>query len=330
MIIARTPVRVSLLGGGTDYPDFFRKYGGQTLGLTINKYSYVTVSRLERFFDYNIRVSYSITELVKTVDEIKHPSVRECLKFLNIEDGIEINYVGDLPSRTGLGSSSSFTVTLLHALHAFKGEFVTREQLAEEAVYVEQELIRERVGVQDQYTCAIGGLLHLLIERSGRVTPEPVPLRKERLREFRNHLMLFYTGLQRYANKVLEEQISNIRENKINDKLQILYDLVDQGVSVLTGSGSLLEFGDLLNTAWEIKRTLSSKVTNPRIDEWYEKARRAGAIGGKLLGAGGGGFLLFFVPPNKKARVRSVLSSLKEVEFDLERDGSRLIFYNPN
>jgi len=330
MIIARTPVRVSLLGGGTDYPDFFRKYGGQTLGLTINKYSYVTVSRLERFFDYNIRVSYSITELVKTVDEIKHPSVRECLKFLNIEDGIEINYVGDLPSRTGLGSSSSFTVTLLHALHAFKGEFVTREQLAEEAVYVEQELIRERVGVQDQYTCAIGGLLHLLIEKSGKVVPGPIPLGRERMREFRNHLMLFYTGLQRYANEVLEEQIENIKRERINDKLKILYELVSQGIEVLTNGNGILDFGDLLNTAWEIKRTLSSKITNPRIDEWYERAKRAGAIGGKLLGAGGGGFLLLFVPPEKRTFVRNALSDLREVNFDFEYDGSRIIFYNPS
>jgi len=330
MIITRTPLRVSFLGGGTDYPDYFRYHGGQTLGAAIDKYSYITVNRLADLFDYSIRVSYSRTELVKSVDEIEHPSVRECLRFINLDGGIEINYVGDLPARTGLGSSSSFTVGLLHALHAFKGELVSNGQLAAEAVYVEQEMIKERVGVQDQYTCAHGGLLHLQFAADGGIKVSPIPLRAERRAELQAHLMLFYTGIRRHAHEVLEEQLERTRQGTVSEDLNHLSDLVDQGLEVLTSEQPIACFGELLHTAWMTKRRLSNKISNPKIDEWYDRARQAGAIGGKLLGAGGGGFLLLFVKPKDQPNVQKVLGELALVRFSFDHNGSTILFYHPD
>lgn len=329
MIITRTPVRVSFLGGGTDYPDYFRQHGGQTLGVAIKKYSYVTVNRLSDLFDYSIRVSYSKTELLKDVGEIMHPSVRECLQFLNLNGGVEINYVGDLPARTGLGSSSSFTVGLLHALHAFKGELVSHRQLASEAVYVEQEMIKERVGVQDQYTCAHGGLVHLQFNRDGEIKVSPVPIRSERLAKLESHLMLFYTGIRRYAHDILNEQIKNTKQGTISNDLSYLSNLVEQGLDVLTNEHPITCFGELLHMAWVTKQRFSSKITNPKIDQWYNQAREAGAIGGKLLGAGGGGFLLLFVEPKDHTTVRKILAELAFVDFCSDHSGSTIIFYQP-
>ena len=329
MVITKTPIRVTFFGGGTDYPDYFRLHGGQTLGAAIDKYSYVTVNRLADLFDYSIRVSYSHTELAHGVDEIEHPAVRECLRFTNLTGGVEIHYMGDLPARTGLGTSSSFTVGLLHALYAFKGKLATPAQLAAEAVYVEQEMIRERVGVQDQYTCAHGGLVHLRCNRDGSVHVSPVPLAAGRLAELESHLMLFYTGLRRHAHQVLDEQIERTRQGAITGDLGYLSDLVDQGLGVLTGSGPLTGFGELLHEAWMTKRRLSSKISNPQIDEWYERARKAGAVGGKLLGAGGGGFLLLFARPERRADVAKALPEMREVPFSFDQTGSTLLFYRP-
>lgn len=329
MIITRTPVRVSFLGGGTDYPDYFRQHGGQTLGAAIDKYTYITVNRLPDLFDYSIRVSYSRTELVKSLDQIEHPAVRECLRFLNLDGHIEINVVADLPARTGVGSSSSFTVGLLHALHAFKGEFVSNGQLAAEAVYVEQEMIKERVGVQDQYTCAHGGLVHLQFSRDGKIKVSPIPLRTERLAELQSHLMLFYTGIRRHAHEVLDEQLERTRQGTISEDLSCLSDLVDQGLEVLTTEQPITCFGELLHTAWMIKRRLSSKISNPVIDKYYDRAREAGAVGGKLLGAGGGGFLLLLVEPDKQPRVKRALADLRHVLFTFDYSGSILVFYKP-
>lgn len=330
MIITRTPVRVSFLGGGTDYPDYFRQYGGQTLGVAINKYSYITVSRLADLFDYSIRVSYSRLERVRSVEEIEHPAVRACLQFLNLDGGIEIHYMGDLPARTGLGSSSSFTVALLHALHALKGELVSQEELAAEAVYVEQELLHERVGVQDQYICAHGGLVHVRCQRDGKISVSPVPLSRERLAELEAHLMLFFTGISRWAHEILDEQLERTRQGVLHSDLSHLSDLVDAGVQVLTGKEPLRRFGELLHTAWMIKRRLSNKITTADIDRWYETARRAGAVGGKLLGAGGGGFLLLFAEPSCQPEVERALSPLKRVRFGFDETGSTLLFFQPS
>lgn len=327
MIITRTPVRLSFLGGGSDYPDHFRCHGGQTLSVTIDKYSYVTVNRMADIFDYNFRVAYSRLELVQSVDEIVHPAVRECLRFLALDRGVEINYIGDLPARSGLGSSSSFTVGLLHALHALKGEMVSRTQLAEEAVHVEQNMIGERVGCQDQYACAHGGLLHLQFSGDGvRVTPVPVSM--ERMNLLRDHLMLMYTGIQRNAHDVLEEQLAKTKQGALKADLVNLSSLVDQGLSVLTGNGPITAFGELLHSAWLTKRQLSSRTSNAAIDQHYENARRAGAIGGKLLGAGGGGFLLLLAEPRVQDEIERALPGLRRVPFRFERTGSTILFYN--
>jgi D-glycero-alpha-D-manno-heptose-7-phosphate kinase len=266
---------------------------------------------------------------VQHIDEIQHPSARECLRFLGIDGGVEIHYVSDLPARTGLGSSSSATVGLLVALHAFKGEMVSREQVAEEAVYVEQKLIKERVGYQDQYACALGGLLHLEFQQDGKVRANPVVLSQERLLALKERLMLLYTRIQRHAHEVLDEQIERTQSGENSKELESLKGLVSQGIEVLTNSDDVSEFGALLHEGWMLKRGLSSKITTSWIDEVYEQARRAGAVGGKLLGAGGGGFLLLYVEPDNRKRVLNALPELRETEFSFENSGSQIIFYRP-
>ena len=329
MIITRTPLRLSLLGGGTDYPDHFRRHGGQTLGLAIDRYSYVTVNRLASLFDYSIRVSYSRTELVASPESIEHPAVRECLRYMGVDAGVEIHYMGDLPARTGLGSSSSFTVALLHALHAMKGEIVTPGQLASEACHVEQERIGERVGVQDQYTCAHGGIVHLRMSQDGGVAVQQVPLSAARTSELLSQLVLVYTGVRRLAHEVLAEQLENTRRGAITAPLQEMSGLVDQALEVLTDGGPLVRLGEILHAAWLLKRELSSRVSTPGADAIYDRARRAGAIGGKLVGAGGGGFVLLFVPGQARAAVEGALAGLPLLRVGVDYDGSRLLFFQP-
>ena len=329
MIISRAPLRLSLLGGGSDYPEHFRVHGGQTLGMAIDKYSYVTVGALADLFEYSIRVSYSRTELATRVDEIEHPSVRECLRFMEIAGGIELHYMGDLPARTGLGSSSSFTVALLHALHALKGELVAPDRLAREACHVEQELIRERVGVQDQYTSAYGGVLHLQMHTTGTVAVSRVPLSGSRMAELQSHLLLAYTGIRRLAHEVLDEQVEKTKSGTIAAELVAMSSLAAQGLEVLTDGGPLDRLGELLHTAWETKRKLSTKVSTPKVDSRYARARCAGAIGGKLVGAGAGGFVLLLVPPSRQEAVRAALPDCPIVRFGFDHEGSRLLFYHP-
>lgn len=327
MIITSTPLRVSFLGGGTDYPEHFSKHGGATLGTSIDRSTFITVTPLTRFFDHRIRVSYSKTELCKSLDEIQHPSVRECLRFLDIHEGIEISVVADLPARTGLGSSSSFTAGLLLALHAFKGELVSKEQIAAEAVHVEREMIQERVGLQDQYTCAIGGFLHLQFCGQNQVNVNPVPLRQARKGDLESRLMLFYTGLQRTAHEVLATQIQRTKNGELSAYLMRMESLVREGLHVLCSDEDLRQFGDLLHQGWMLKRKLSDTITNPTVDGAYEQARAAGAIGGKLLGAGGGGFLLIYAEPEHQEAVRAALHELPEVPFLFEDLGTRLVFF---
>ena len=331
MFITRTPLRISFFGGGTDYPDHYRKAGGQTLGVAINQYSFIVVKRLADLFDHRIRVGYSRTELVRDRDEIQHPAVRECLRYLGLDGGLEVDYIGDLPARSGLGSSSSFTVGLLHALYAFKGEMVSKARLAAEAVHVEQELLRERVGVQDQFICACGGLVRVCCPSEGPVRAEPVPVSPERWTALQSHLMLLYTGIQRHAHEVLGEQLARTRNGELSHELGRLQTLVDDGIRVLTDHREPLScFGELLNAAWSTKRGLSPRISSEQIDRWYERARREGAVGGKLLGAGGGGFLLLLAPPDKQDAVALALPELRRVPFEFDRTGSTLIFYNPS
>jgi D-glycero-alpha-D-manno-heptose-7-phosphate kinase len=322
-------LRVSFLGGGTDYPEHFLRHGGATLSTSIDKYTYITVSPLTPFFDHRIRVSYSKTELCRHCDEIEHPSVRECLKYMKIDGGIEINVVSDLPARTGLGSSSSFTVGLLHALHAFKGNLVTREQLAQEAVHVERELIQERVGLQDQYAAACGGLQHIEYLADGRVVLRPITVSPVRIHQLEQRLMMFYTGLQRSAHEVLEQQMARTNSGAITDRLVELQALVGRAMNILASEEDLGAFGELLHRAWTLKRQFSDAVSNVTVDEAYERARQAGALGGKLLGAGGGGFLLLYAEPPEQPAVRAALAHMREVIFRFENHGSRLIFYRP-
>jgi len=329
MIISQTPVRISFLGGGTDYPEHFTQYGGETLGASIDKYTTISVTSLTKFFNHRIRISYSKTELCSNIDDIQHPSVRECMRFLKIDGGVEISIVNDLPARTGLGSSSSFTVGLLHALHSYKGEMVSAEQLAQESVYVERELIQERVGLQDQYTCALGSFLDLEFRERNKVTVKPVIIAQARLQALEERLMLFYTGLQRTAHDILKSQIDRMKNGELVSHLKQMQGLVKQGVQIVSNGRDLREFGELLQESWKHKRELSESVSNALIDEAYECACQSGAIGGKLLGAGGGGFLLMYVEPYNHSAVRQALTEMPEVPFHFESQGTRLIFYRP-
>ena len=328
MIITRTPVRVSFFGGGTDYPAYYRRYGGATLATTIDKYIYVTVQHLTEYFEHNIQVHYSKVESVENIDELVIPNVREALRFLNIHHGVEVHLVSDLPARTGLGTSSSTTVGLLKALHGHQGAIFSNQQLAEQAIHIEQKMIGERVGSQDQYSCAIGGLLHLQFQKDGAIHYEPITIGSERLRELESHLILMYTGVRRSAHEVLDEQLKRTNEGILDDSLAAMRNQVGQAIDILAGSDSILQFGELLHEAWQLKHGLSEKISNPLIDEAYRQARQAGAIGGKLLGAGGGGFLLLFVEPERQADVKKAVSNLSEVQFGLEAQGARVIYYD--
>ena len=329
MIISKTPVRLSFLGGGTDYPEYFRDHTGMTLSTTIDKYSYITVSPLTEFFKYSIRLSYSETELVNTLDEIQHPAIRECMKFMDIDRGLEVHYVGDLPARTGLGSSSSFTVGFLHALYAYGGRMVDKRKLAEDAVYVEREMIGERVGLQDQYAASFGGLLQLSFYDQMSVDVRHVIVPGEHLEALQERLLLFYTGLQRKAHDILEEQIERTESGDIEPQLKELAALVPRGIEILSEGDDLAAFGELLHENWVLKKKLSESISNRDIDRHYEAARKAGAIGGKLCGAGGGGFILLYVETYNREKVRRALSDLREVRFSFENEGSSIIFYRP-
>lgn len=329
MIITQTPLRVSFLGGGTDYPEYFQKFGGSTLATSIDKYTFVTVHRITKFTNYRFRVHYSKLEAVNTPEHIQHPSARECLRFLKIEDGVEIHYVNDLPARTGLGSSSAATVGLLHALHAFKGELVSQDQLAQEAVHIEQEMIKERVGSQDQYACALGGLRRFNFGIDNSISCQPLAISQDKILALQERLLLFYTGLQRSAHDVLDEQIAKTQSGANDKSLHELRNLVSQAIDQLSFGSNLSEFGEILHLGWLLKQKLSSKVSNNLISDSYKAAREAGAVGGKLLGAGGGGFLLLYIEPYNQDRVRSSLRHLQETRFRFESTGSRVIFYQP-
>jgi len=327
MIISRTPYRVSFFGGGTDYPAWYELHGGAVLAATIDKYCYLTCRFLPPFFEHRTRIVYSKIESCHSNAEIAHPSVREVLRFLGIARGVEIHHDGDLPARSGMGSSSAFTVGLLHACHALLGQMPARRQLAQEAIQIEQKILQETVGSQDQVMAAYGGLRHVLFLTNGEFSVRPLTISAQRLSDLNNHLMLFYTGILRTASDVAKSYVDDIQSKR--RQLRIMKDLVDEAISILNDSGSLLPFGQLLHEAWLAKRSLSAQVSNPSVDELYGKAQEAGAIGGKLTGAGGGGFMLLFVPPERQAAVREQLGQLIHVPFRFEPAGSQIIFYEP-
>lgn len=328
MIITRTPFRISFFGGGTDYPVWYREHGGAVLATTINKYCYLSCRWLPPFFEHHSRILYTRVENVRSNDEIQHPSVRACLAHLGIQEGVEIHHDADLPARTGLGSSSAFTVGLLQALYALRQQMRGKQQLAEEAIHVEQQLLQENVGSQDQTMAAWGGLRKVTFHRDGQITPEPVIVSGDRLDWLQRHLLLYFTGFSRTASEIARQQIENTPNRTA--ELTAIRQMVDEGLDILTNSRRPLEeFGNLLHEGWQMKRRISDRISNSHLDEIYNAGQDAGALGGKLLGAGGGGFMLFFVPVDRQPEFRRKMSRLLHVPFRFESNGAHIITYEP-
>lgn len=326
MIISKTPFRISFFGGGTDYPVWYRENSGAVLVTAIDKYCYITCRYLPPFFEHKHRIVYSKIENVKYLNEIQHPAVKSILEFCKIDKGVEIHHDGDLPARAGLGSSSSFTVGLLHSLYALKGYIISEGQLAKEAIYIEREILKENVGSQDQVAVAYGGFNKIIFNKDDEFIVEPITVKKERIQQLQEHLMLIFTGFSRYASDIAKEQIKNTPNKK--KELSIMQQMVDEAIDILNDDRDILEFGKLLYEAWRIKKSLSDKISNSVVDEIYDMALRAGALGGKLLGAGGGGFMLLFVPPERQQKIRETLKDLLEVGFSFDNEGSRIIYYS--
>jgi len=329
MIITRTPFRVSFFGGGTDYPAWFERHGGVVLATSIDKYCYITCRYLPPFFEHKYRIVYSRIENVQNISEIQHPAVKAVLETYNCTNGLEIHHDGDLPARSGLGSSSSFTVGLINAVMALRGQYISKEELARQAIHVEQTVIRENVGSQDQVSAAFGGLNRIEFRRDGSFDVAPIVLPIERLAVLQSHLMLCFTGLSRIASEVAQSTIDNMDQREA--ELRHMGALVDQAIAVLQSKTTPIEeFGKLLHESWVQKRKLSDRVSTGQIDALYDTARSVGAIGGKLLGAGGGGFFLLFVKPEHQQKVREKLSRLVHAPFRFETAGSRVVLYQPS
>jgi len=329
MIITRTPFRISFFGGGTDYPAWYREHGGVVLATTIDKYCYISCRYLPPFFEHKYRIVYSRIENVHSPEEIEHPAVREILGWADCKEGLEIHHDGDLPARSGLGSSSSFSVGLIHALTAMKGEYASKEELAKNTIHVEQKIINENVGSQDQISASYGGFNHIEFRKNDTFQVSPVILKKERLHELESHLMLFFTGFSRIASVIAKSQIENMKSREV--ELHLIGEQVEEAMQILHSTNtSIDEFGKMLHQGWVHKRSLSDKISTPEIDLIYDEALHAGAIGGKILGAGGGGFLLLFVKPEMQSQVRKRLKKLIYVPFQFEDSGSKVVLYQPN
>lgn len=326
MIITRTPFRVSFFGGGTDYPGWYKENGGSVLSTTIDKYCYISCRPLPPFFKYKHRIVYSKYEQVKDADKINHPSARECIKFVDVGNGLEIHHDGDLPARSGLGSSSSFTVGLINALYGLKGAMRSKRELALDAIHIEQNMIKENVGSQDQTAAAFGGFNKIDFGGTHHINVQPIIMPSERLNQLQDHMMLFFTGLSRNASEIAKIQIKNIK--KTGEELKIMTDITNEGFSIVQNGKPIEDFGKLLKTGWEYKRKLSSKISNNKIDAIYDTAIKAGALGGKLLGAGGGGFILFFAPPEIQPQIKEKLKKLLYVPFRFENQGTQIIYYD--
>lgn len=323
MVITQTPFRISFFGGGTDFPAFFKEHGGSVLSTTFDKYCFVTCRHLPRFFDYNNQITYNVIERTNSAEDIKHPAVREAMKYLDMYE-LRVVYEADLPARSGLGSSSAFSVGMLSAFYALKGKYVDKRKLADDAIYLERTLCEESGGLQDQIASAFGGFNRIDFTNSGYHV-NPVVISEDRKHLLNDSLMLFFTGLSRFSSDV-----SKVQERGIHEKTAELLEmkaLVDEAEKVLTSKTDLKEFGKLLDHTWKLKRGLSSGVTTDGIDDLYQRAIQAGAIGGKLLGAGGGGFMLFYVEPEKQESVKKALDKLLFVPFEFENAGTRILYY---
>lgn len=324
MIISRTPLRMSFVGGGSDLPVFYRKFGGAVVSTAIDRYVYLQVNKK---FDDRIRVSYSRTEEARSVDRIKHPLVREAMKTVGLEGGVEITSVADIPARgTGLGSSSAFTVGLLHALHAYRGQFASAERLGREACEIEIDRCGEPIGKQDQYAAAYGGFNFIRFNPDDTVSVEPIICRRETLARLQDRILVFYTGLTRSASSVLKsQQTAMASQKKKQETMRQMVGLAGTLKSELEHN-NLDSFGDILHANWELKRSMTGQISNSRIDAWYARARKAGALGGKLLGAGSGGFMMFYAPESRHEAVTKALKDLRPAPFRFEPAGSRIIF----
>jgi len=329
MIVSKTPFRISFFGGGTDYPAWYRNKGGAVLATTIDKYCYISCRYLPPFFEHRYRIVYSKIETVSEISQIQHPAVRAVLEMLKYDHGLEIHHDGDLPARSGLGSSSSFTVGLINAVTALNGRYISKDELANQAIYIEQEALRENVGSQDQISVAHGGFNRIEFKRDNTYDVTPVVLPKLKLEQLERSLMLFFTGVTRFSSDVAKMQIENFKKREA--ELMRMESMVTDALSILNGSTNHFDdFGRLLGESWKYKRSLSEKVSTQEIDDIYETAISAGALGGKLLGAGGGGFLLFYVHPDKQPFVRDRLKNLINVPFNFETSGSRVVLYQPH
>lgn len=324
MIITKTPFRMSFFGGGTDFSGFFNEHGGAVLSTTFDKYAYVTVRNLPPFFEYKTHLTYSKEEKVNSVDEIQHPAIRNAMKWLGMEK-IRMTYEADLPARSGLGTSSSFAVGMLEAFYALKGKYADKKKLSDDAIYLERTLCAEAGGIQDQIAAAFGGFNRIDFSNDG-YTVNPVVMSRERKKELNDNLMLFFTGFSRFSSDIQKGTEKSMKE-KTKELLEI-YSLVDEAQKILSDNNADIdEFGKLLDYSWNLKRGISEGISTDSIDEQYKKAMDAGALGGKLLGAGGGGFLLFYVPKEKQKSVKNALKDQMQVPFSFENEGTRIIYY---
>lgn len=326
MIITQTPFRMSFFGGGTDFPDYFKQYGGSVLSTTFDKYCYVNVRHLPPFFEYHNELCYSKIERVADVSDIMHPAIREAMKYLDMHE-IRLSYEADLPARSGLGTSSSFAVGMLHAFHALKGQYADKKKLADEAIYLERTLCNEAGGIQDQIAASYGGFNRIDFNADGYVV-HPVIISPERKEQLNDNMMLFFTGFSRFSSDIQQKTKGAVMDK--HAQLMEMKKLVDDAEQILTSKAAdLSEFGRLLDYTWKIKRGITNEISNDSIDVIYEKAIKAGATGGKLLGAGGGGFLLFYVEQDKQEAVRNALDTLLHVPFAFENHGTRVLHYAP-
>jgi D-glycero-alpha-D-manno-heptose-7-phosphate kinase len=328
MIISKTPYRVSFFGGGTDYTAWLEQEEGAVLSTSIDKYCYISVRQLPPFFDQRHRIVWSKIELTSDLDEIQHPAIKGLLKeyFRGDCPGLEIHHQGDLPARSGIGSSSSFAVGLVKAVSALKGRMLSRHELAQEAIRLEQDLLRENVGCQDQIAAAFGGLNLIEMRKGGVFSVEPVTVSAERYDSLNRSLLLYFTGTTRIASEIAGDLVRKIGDSA--GHLRKMRQMVYRGIEILTSNRSLDEFGYLLDEAWEEKKRLSSLISNPHIDSIYENAKKNGALGGKLLGAGASGFMVFYVPVDVQARFRERMGSLLNIPFSMESEGSTVIHYS--
>lgn len=327
MIITKTPFRMSFFGGGTDMESFFKEYRGAVLSTTFDKYCYVTVRHLPRFFDYSTELSYSNTERVNDIEKIRHPAIRNAMKMLDMHE-IRLTYEADLPARSGLGTSSSFAVGMLNAFYALKGKFADKKRLADEAIYLERELCQEAGGWQDQIAASFGGMNRINFNEDGTYDVLPVIIHPERKKQLNDHLMIFFTGFTRFSSDM--QKVNSIGYTEKITQLKEMYALVDEAEKILTDKYSNLdEFGHLLDYTWKLKRQTGAAITTDSIDVLYQKSIEAGALGGKLLGAGGGGFLVFYVQPDKQGDVQQALRDLMYIPFKFEDGGTRVIHYTP-